>query len=149
MPEFCKTLEGAQVGTARPLTDALSALKYNEAGLVPAIAQDKQTDKVLMLVWMNRASIEATLREGRVTCYSRSHQELWRKGDTSGHAQCLVSMSIDCDGDALLLSVEQEGIACHTHREHCFYLEADAENTQILVRTAPTNATDKNTNGYP
>ncbi len=143
VPEFYKTLEAAGVDTVQPLADALSALKYNEAGLVPAIAQDEQTGEVLMLAWMNRTAIDETLRQGRVTYYSRSRSELWRKGDTSGHIQRLKKMRIDCDGDALLLSVVQEGPACHTHRESCFYLEVDTANTQIIVCSAPVD-TDGN-----
>ena len=139
MSEFYKTLEAADIGTVQSLTEALSALKYNDAGLVPAVAQDDQTGEVLMLAWMNRAAIDATLRQGRVTYYSRSRSELWRKGDTSGHIQRLKKMSIDCDGDTLLLTVQQQGPACHTHRENCFYIEVDPIAAQIVVLTEPTN----------
>jgi len=133
MHELFQTLEAASQGSESPLPATLDALKYNAQGLVPAIAQDAQTGTVLMLAWMNRESIEATLASGRITYYSRSRKELWRKGDTSGHIQTLRKMQIDCDGDTLLLHVEQTGAACHTHRRHCFYLEVDQNNQRVVV----------------
>jgi len=133
MGDVFKSLESATIGTSRVLTDTLDALKYNNAGLVPAIAQDAASGAVLMLAWMNRESIEATLTSGRVTYYSRSRNELWRKGDTSGHIQTLKHMQIDCDGDTLLLQVEQTGSACHTNRRHCFYIDVDQENQSVVV----------------
>jgi len=143
MPDFFKTLESGTLGFAQPIAEALAALKYNEAGLVPAIAQDQSTGEVLMLAWMNRSAIEETLASGRVTYYSRSRQELWRKGDTSGHTQRLETMRIDCDGDALLLSVTQQGPACHTDRTSCFYLEVETQQQQIVVRSAPERSLGK------
>ncbi|MEM7745774.1 MAG: phosphoribosyl-AMP cyclohydrolase [Pseudomonadota bacterium] len=106
-----------------PLTGPFDAatLKWNDQGLIPAIAQDSANGEVLMMAWMNRQSLEATLETGRVTYWSRSRQELWRKGDTSGHVQTLVDVRIDCDRDCLLLLVEQVGAACHTNRRSCFY----------------------------
>ena len=98
-----------------------STLSYNDAGLIPAIAQDANSGEVLMLAWMSQTSIEETLATGRVTYWSRSRQELWRKGDTSGHIQELVDLRIDCDSDCLLLEVKQTGPACHTGRRSCFY----------------------------
>jgi len=133
MRDVFKSLESAERGVKTALPETLDALKYNPAGLVPAIAQDAESGTVLMLAWMNRESIEATLSSGRVTYYSRSRQELWRKGDTSGHIQILKHMHIDCDGDTLLLQVEQTGAACHTHRKHCFYLEVDGKNQNVIV----------------
>jgi len=97
------------------------ALEYNSDGLIPAIAQDAQSGEVLMLAWMNAESLQATVQEGRVTYWSRSRRELWRKGDTSGHVQNLVDLRIDCDRDCLLLLVDQTGPACHTNRRSCFY----------------------------
>jgi len=88
-----------------------------------------------MLAWMNQQAIAETLRSGRVTYYSRSRQKLWRKGATSGHTQHLDTMRIDCDGDALLLSVTQQGPACHTNRHSCFYLEVETHQQQIVVRS--------------
>lgn len=96
-------------------------LTYNEAGLLPAIAQDAETREVLMLAWMNADSIAQTLETGRVTYWSRSRQSFWVKGETSGHTQELVELRFDCDKDCLLVLVKQTGPACHTGRRHCFY----------------------------
>ncbi|TYB81580.1 phosphoribosyl-AMP cyclohydrolase [Maritimibacter fusiformis] len=96
-------------------------LRYNEAGLVPVVAQDHRSGEVLMLAWMNRGAVERTLASGRVTYWSRSRQAYWVKGETSGHVQKLVELRVDCDADALLVLVEQEGPACHTNRRSCFY----------------------------
>ncbi|MXU65892.1 phosphoribosyl-AMP cyclohydrolase [Oceanomicrobium pacificus] len=98
-----------------------ATLTYNEAGLIPAIAQDHANGEVLMMAWMNAESIARTLDGGIVTYWSRSRQSFWRKGDTSGHVQRLVEFRIDCDRDCLLLIVDQTGAACHTHRRSCFY----------------------------
>ena len=106
----------------------LDAIKWDVNGLVPAIAQDAATGKVLMLAWMNREALAATVAEGRAVYWSRSRQRLWRKGEESGHVQRLRDLRLDCDNDAVLLFVEQQGgIACHTGRERCFYqrLEQD------------------------
>ena len=99
----------------------LEAVAFNAEGLLPAIAQDVRSGAVLMLAWMNRAALENTLTTGDVTYWSRSRSELWKKGATSGHTQKLVEAHIDCDGDALLLKVEQTGPACHTGNAVCFY----------------------------
>lgn len=98
-----------------------SSLTFNDAGLIPAIAQDAHSNEVLMLAWMNPQSIAHTLETGRVTYWSRSRQELWIKGATSGHTQELVEFRIDCDRDCLLMMVRQTGPACHTGRRSCFY----------------------------
>ena len=98
-----------------------STLAYNDAGLVPAIAQNEETGEVLMLAWMNRRTVEMSLAEGRAVYWSRSRQEVWRKGESSGHTQELVEMRVDCDRDCLLLVVRQTGPACHTGRRTCFY----------------------------
>lgn len=98
-------------------------VKFNEAGLVPVIAQDATTRQVLMHAWMNREALEETLRTKRVCYWSRSRQALWRKGETSGHVQRLVTLSVDCDGDTLLAQVEQTGPACHTGAVSCFFTE--------------------------
>jgi len=98
-----------------------TSLTYNADGLIPAVAQQHDTGEVLMLAWMNAASIAETLKGGRVVYWSRSRAEFWRKGDTSGHVQRLVEMRVDCDRDALLLLVDQIGPACHTNRRSCFY----------------------------
>lgn len=111
------------------MTDAwLSEIAWNDAGLVPAIAQDVHTSQVLMMAWMNREALQETLRTGRAVYWSRSRGRLWRKGEESGHVQHVSEMRLDCDGDAILLLVEQVGgIACHTGRPRCFYrrLEGD------------------------
>ena len=99
----------------------LDQIRFDANGLVPAIAQQHDTGEVLMLAWMNRDSIAETLATGRVCYFSRSRGALWRKGETSGQAQHLKELRIDCDGDTLLLLVEQEGVACHTGRRSCFY----------------------------
>ena len=99
-----------------------ASLKYDANGLIPCIAQDHATGEVLMMAWMNEESLARTFAEGRTVFWSRSRQELWRKGDTSGHIQTLVDLRIDCDGDTLLFLVEQEGNgACHTGEYSCFY----------------------------
>ncbi|HEY8948887.1 MAG TPA: phosphoribosyl-AMP cyclohydrolase [Rhizomicrobium sp.] len=102
-------------------TDFLKAVAFNADGLVPAIAQDAKSGAVLMLAWMNREALEKTLATGAVTYWSRSRQSLWTKGESSGHTQKLVEAYIDCDGDALLLKVDQTGPACHTGEPVCFY----------------------------
>lgn len=100
--------------------DIAARLKRDSAGLVAAIIQDHDTREVLMLGWMDDEALRRTLAEGRVTFWSRSRGEYWRKGDTSGHTQHLRSISLDCDGDALLLTVDQVGAACHTGSRTCF-----------------------------
>ncbi len=103
-----------------------STLKFNEAGLIPAIAPDATTGEVLMMAWMNRESLQLTVSEGRAVYWSRSRQALWRKGESSGNVQQLRDIALDCDGDAVLMQVEQiGGIACHTGRESCFYRSLD------------------------
>ena len=98
-----------------------ATLKYNDAGLIPCIAQDAQSDEVLMMAWMNAESVARTLETGRVTYWSRSRQAFWVKGESSGHTQDLVELRVDCDRDCLLVLVRQTGPACHTNRRTCFY----------------------------
>jgi phosphoribosyl-AMP cyclohydrolase len=100
---------------------ALAAVRFDAQGLVPAIAQQHDTGEVLMMAWMDRAAVTETMRTGRVCYWSRSRQAPWRKGDTSGHIQTLVDLRIDCDGDTLLVLVDQTGVACHTGRHNCFF----------------------------
>jgi phosphoribosyl-AMP cyclohydrolase len=102
-------------------TDMLAAIRFDDAGLVPAIAQQHDTGEVLMLAWMNRDAVAETLATNRVCYFSRSRGTLWRKGETSGQVQHLRELRVDCDGDTLLLLVEQEGVACHTGRRSCFF----------------------------
>ncbi|MDU9003338.1 phosphoribosyl-AMP cyclohydrolase [Sedimentitalea todarodis] len=96
-------------------------LVYNDAGLIPAIAQDCETGEVLMMAWMNAESVQRTLATGRVTYWSRSRQAFWVKGESSGHVQALVEFRFDCDRDCVLVTVRQTGPACHTNRRSCFY----------------------------
>lgn len=112
---------------------ALAALRFNDDGLVPAIAQQYDTGEVLMMAWMNKDAVAETLATGRVCYWSRSRQGLWRKGETSGQQQRLKDFLIDCDGDTILLKVDQDGVACHTGRRTCFYTAA---TEQGLVETA-------------
>ncbi|MEZ5559069.1 MAG: phosphoribosyl-AMP cyclohydrolase [Pseudomonadales bacterium] len=128
-------LESAPVDSVRPLAEVLGHIRFNADGLVPAVAQDAGSREVLMLAWMNRAAIERTLAEGYACYYSRSRATLWRKGETSGHLQALRELRLDCDGDAILLLVEQTGPACHTNRPSCFYLKVEGQ--QVRVTTAP------------
>ena len=102
--------------------DWLDTVKWNADGLVPAIAQDADSGRVLMLAWMNREALRATLESGNAVYWSRSRRRLWRKGEESGHVQKVHEIRLDCDADAVLLRVEQVGgIACHTGRQHCFF----------------------------
>lgn len=104
----------------------IESVVFNEAGLVPAIAQDAATGEVLMVAWMNAEALDETVATGRAVYFSRSRQRLWRKGEESGHVQHVKELRLDCDGDVLLLRVEQVGgIACHTGRQHCFYRKMD------------------------
>jgi phosphoribosyl-AMP cyclohydrolase len=103
----------------------VAAVRFDADGLVPAIAQSRDTGEVLMLAYMNREALEETIATGRVCYWSRSRRKLWRKGETSGHTQRLVGIALDCDGDALLLQVEQLGPACHTGARSCFFRSID------------------------
>src|SRR5258707_9310660 len=111
----------------------LPALKFDRDGLVAAVAQQHDTGEVLMLAWMNREAVEETLTTGRVCYFSRSRQKLWRKGESSGQVQRLVELRVDCDGDTVLLLVDQTGVACHTGRRSCFFRAARGSE---LVTTA-------------
>ncbi len=104
----------------------IEAITFNEAGLIPAIAQDVGTGQVLMVAWMNEEALLETIASKTAVYFSRSRQRLWRKGEESGHVQRVKDIRLDCDGDVLLLQVEQVGgIACHTGREHCFFRQLD------------------------
>ena len=106
--------------TTDSTSDVLDRVRFDEKGLLPAIIQEESTQQVLMLGWMDREALRRTLTEGRVTFWSRSRQEYWRKGDTSGHAQFVRSAALDCDSDTLVVQVEQVGVACHTGSRTCF-----------------------------
>ncbi len=113
--------ERAPKGAALSWARVLETLPFNEQGLLPAIAQQYDTGEVLMMAWMNREALEETLRTGRVCYWSRSRGRLWRKGEHSGQMQHLKELRLDCDGDTILLLVDQQGPACHTGRRSCFY----------------------------
>ncbi len=127
--------------------DWLEEIKWDEKGLVPAIAQDVNTGRILMVAWMNREALSLTFQEQRAIYWSRSRAKLWRKGEESGHVQKLHELRLDCDGDVILLKVEQlGGIACHTGRESCFYRMLDEQGQwQVTddVRKDPSVIYDK------
>lgn len=111
-----------------------ASLVFNSDGLLPAIAQDAESGEVLMLAWMNAQSIAQTLETKRVTYWSRSRKKFWVKGETSGHLQHLVDMRIDCDRDCILVTVKQDGPACHTNRRSCFYTSVTEGNETELMQ---------------
>ncbi len=118
------------------LEAVLAAIHFDDAGLVPAIAQEASTGEVLMLAWMNREAVAKTLETGEANYWSRSRSKLWRKGETSGQVQTLRDFRIDCDGDTVLLTVAQTGVACHTGRHSCFFrAPRDAALTEIIPVT--------------
>jgi phosphoribosyl-AMP cyclohydrolase len=127
--------EAAPAGANSPLATVLDGLPWDESGLVAAVAQQHDTGEVLMLAWMNRAALEETLATGRACYWSRSRRVLWRKGETSGCTQAVREVLLDCDGDAVLLRVDQKDAACHTGRRSCFYNRVDGG--RVVVLTAP------------
>lgn len=115
------------------MSDWLEQIKWNEAGLVPAIAEDLESGVNLMVAWMNREALQETVETQRAVYFSRSRQKLWRKGEESGHYQIVREVRLDCDADVILLKVEQKGgIACHTGRQHCFYRVYQDGNWQAV-----------------
>ena len=124
--------------TATPASaDALlGAIAFDADGLVPAIAQQHDTGEVLMMAWMNRDAVRETLATGRVCYWSRSRRALWRKGETSGQVQRLIDVLVDCDGDTVLLQVDQVGVACHTGKRRCFFRRAGADGLDDVPMTA-------------
>ncbi|WP_395609910.1 phosphoribosyl-AMP cyclohydrolase [Pseudomonas sp. B22129] len=126
-------LEEAALGSRFPLEAVLDALPWNSDGLIAAIAQQHGSGEVLMLAWMNRQALNETLATGQVCYWSRSRQQLWHKGESSGHWQQLVEARLDCDGDAVLLIVNQQGPACHTGRPTCFYNAIDGDHVHIIT----------------
>src|SRR4051794_41967184 len=103
------------------IEEALAPIRFGPDGLIAAVAQQHDTGEVLMVAWMNRDAVRTTLEEGRVCYWSRSRGKLWRKGETSGQTQHLRDFRLDCDGDTILLLVDQDGVACHTGRRNCFF----------------------------
>ncbi|MDQ6998651.1 MAG: phosphoribosyl-AMP cyclohydrolase [Mariprofundus sp.] len=106
----------------------LDSITFNEAGLVPAIAQDATSGRVLMMAWMNEEAVQQTVATGFAHYYSRSRQKQWMKGESSGHVQKVLDMYLDCDGDTILLTIEQTGPACHTNRQSCFYKQRQEDD---------------------
>lgn len=131
MSDLFKTLETAASGVGCPLAELLEAIRWNGDGLIPAIAQQHDSGEVLMMAWMNRESLQETLQTQRVCYWSRSRGKLWRKGESSGQEQHLKAAHLDCDGDTLLLHVDQTGPACHTGRRSCFYLALDKTDGKV------------------
>lgn len=128
------------------MTDWLDEIQWDADGLVPAIAQDYQSGRILMMAWMNREALSLTVAENRAIYWSRSRGKLWRKGEESGHVQTLHELRLDCDADVIVLQVEQlGGIACHTGRESCFYrrLEGGAWHSVEPVLKSPDAIYDK------
>lgn len=115
----------------------VTSLRFDDKGLIPAIAQDHKTGEVLMMAWMNADAVLKTLETGNVTYWSRSRQEFWVKGLTSGHTQVLKSLRIDCDRDCILVIVDQTGAACHTNRRTCFYTEIQ-DGTEVVLMAPET-----------
>jgi len=110
----------------------MNSIKFNEAGLVPTIAQDAISGRVLMMAWMNEEAVHETFNTGFAHYYSRSRQQQWKKGESSGNVQKVLDMYLDCDGDTILLKIEQTGPACHTNRESCFYQQRQ-DNDWVTV----------------
>src|SRR5512147_1543600 len=108
-------------------------LKFDANGLIPAIVQDQKTGRVLMMAWMNRASIEKTIATGKTHFWSRSRQKFWMKGESSGHVQTVKDISFDCDGDTLLVQVEQTGAACHEGYQSCFFRSVQNPNGSVRI----------------
>lgn len=127
-----KQTEKFKLGEGLPLAEVLDGLPYNSDGLIPAIAQQFDSGEVLMMAWMNRLALEETLATGRVCYWSRSRQKFWRKGESSGQIQLLKDLRFDCDGDTILLSVDQTGPACHSGRRSCFYNAVRGDRVEVV-----------------
>ncbi|MBA54790.1 MAG: phosphoribosyl-AMP cyclohydrolase [Pseudomonadales bacterium] len=126
-----KEFERNEDGFTTPLENMLGSIKFNEQGLIPAIAQQFDSKEVLMMAWMNLEALKETLKTGRVCYWSRSRGGLWRKGESSGQVQELKSLALDCDGDTVLMQVDQTGPACHTGRRNCFFYAVEGESVKI------------------
>ena len=108
-------------------------LKFDDRGLIPAIIQDRESGRVLMMAWMNRESLAKTIATGQTHFWSRSRQKLWRKGETSGHVQQVRDIAFDCDGDTLLIQVEQNGVACHEGYPSCFFRSVEKDGKSFKI----------------
>lgn len=137
------SLEKATKNSVMPLSDVIDSIPWNTDGLITAIAQQYDTKDVLMLAWINKQALMETLTTQQVCYWSRSRKALWRKGETSGHTQTLIEARLDCDGDALLLLVDQQGPACHTGRPNCFY-NAINEHQLKVICSKPTLLSQEN-----
>lgn len=131
--DYFIALEQKSNNSLLALPKVIEQLAFNEQGLIPVITQDANTQSVLMFAWMNKEALEQTISTKRMTYWSRSRQQLWVKGETSGCWQKLRAMSFDCDGDVILCKVEQQGAACHTDRKSCFYLQVDLDNQHVRI----------------
>ena len=120
-------------GSQLDLEKTLQHLSFNQEGLIPVITQRHDTGEVLMMAWMNREALDITLQEGYVCYWSRSRNQLWRKGETSGNTQKLIELRVDCDGDCLLCLVNQTGPACHTGRSNCFYFSVKQNMVKVIL----------------
>lgn len=129
--------ETMPIGSSLPWAEVLEYLPFNADSLLPAIAQQYNSGEVLMLAWMNRDALLETLATGQVCYWSRSRMQLWRKGETSGNRQLLKELRLDCDGDALLLLVDQLGPACHTGRRSCFYNAVHGNRVEVISAPIP------------
>lgn len=127
-----KQTEKFALGDSLAWAEVIETLPFNSDGLLPAISQQHDSGEVLMMAWMNRESLEETLSTGRVCYFSRSRQKLWRKGESSGQVQMLQEMRFDCDGDTILLIVDQTGPACHTGRRSCFYNAVKGDRLEVI-----------------
>jgi phosphoribosyl-AMP cyclohydrolase len=128
-----KQTEKFKAGDTLPWAEVVEKLPFNQDGLLPAIAQQHDTKEVLMMAWMNRDSLEETLRTGRVCYWSRSRRKLWRKGESSGQVQILKDLLLDCDGDTILMMVDQTGPACHSGRRSCFYNAVRQDRLEVVT----------------
>jgi len=131
-PVSIRDNEKAELGARLPWSEVRGSLRLDADGLIPAIAQQHDTGEVLMMAWMSLEAIDETLASGHVCYWSRSRQRLWRKGESSGQVQHLVEARIDCDGDTLLLLVDQKGPACHTGRKSCFYNAIRGNHVEVI-----------------
>lgn len=131
--QFFSQLENSPLNTTLPLPTFISELAFNEQGLIPVVTQDHASGKVLMMAWMNETALLTTLSSGLMTYWSRSRNELWVKGATSGNRQQLEEIRVDCDGDCILCKVTPQGPACHTGREHCYYWRVDQQQNQAVL----------------
>lgn len=131
--KFFEALEQCNDDTNLELLDVVEQLAFNEQDLIPVITQESSSKMILMFVWMNKEELLLILSSKRMTYWSRSREQLWIKGETSGHTQTLVSISFDCDGDAILCEVKRFDVACHADRSDCFYLKVDIDKSRVRV----------------